>query len=238
MLEISRLSVAYGPSVAVSGLDLAVGDRDAVALLGANGAGKTSTLRAISQLVPYRGSIHFDGQELRGQSPDSVARRGLVHVPEGRHVFPTLTVHENLQMGHIAAHGRTSDYSIDDVYDLFPALQPLRRRAGFALSGGEQQMLAIGRALIAAPRMLLLDEPSLGLAPLVLKAVFQALGEIRSRTPMLIVEQNTQEALRVSDHGYVLADGAIVMSSAATDLNNRQALLASYLGQTDIMARR
>jgi branched-chain amino acid transport system ATP-binding protein len=233
MLEIIGLRVTYGSSNAVDGIDLTVEDNGAVALLGPNGAGKTSTLRSISRLQPYGGVVRFDGDDLDGRSADDVARRGLIHVPEGRHVFPTLTVDENLRMGQVAARKRKSDYSIDDVYALFPSLVPLRDRDGFALSGGEQQMVAIGRALVAAPKLLLLDEPSLGLAPIIVKAVFSALDEIRRRTPILLVEQNTQQALAVCDRASVLVNGRIEMSGAADELSDRGAMLASFLGQKD-----
>jgi branched-chain amino acid transport system ATP-binding protein len=210
-----------------------VGDNGAVALLGPNGAGKTSTLRAISRLVPCEGVVRFDGEDLAGRSTDEVARRGLIHVPEGRHVFPTLTVEENLRMGQVAARKRKGGFGFDDVYALFPALVPLRGRDGYTLSGGEQQMVAIGRALVAAPKLLLLDEPSLGLDPVILKAVFGALDEIRRHTPILLVEQNTQQALAICDRASVLVNGRVEMSGVAHELTDRQAMLASFLGQKD-----
>jgi len=234
MLEIQDLSITYGATHAVRGISFSVGATDACALLGPNGAGKTSTLRAISQLVPYTGSIRFDGVELQGKSPSQVTRLGLLHVPEGRHVFPSLSVHENLQMGTIAAGGRDAVYSIDDVYDLFPALVRLRRRGGYALSGGEQQMVAVGRALVGAPRLLMLDEPSLGLAPVVTQAVFAALEQVRTRTPVLVVEQNTAMALELCGYACVLAAGELKLSGAASELGDREELLASYLGQKDV----
>lgn len=234
MLEVSNLHVSYGPTVAVKRLDLQVDMFGAVALLGPNGAGKTSTLAAISQLVGSTGTICFDGQSLGGVPADRVARMGLIQVPEGRHVFPTLTVEENLLMGQVAAAGRRDGYRLDDVYQLFPALVALRKRQGYVLSGGEQQMVAIGRALVAAPRLLLLDEPSLGLAPRVAKEVFAALDVIRRRTPLLIVEQNTHLALGMCDRGYVLSGGEVVMTGDASKLRDRSALLSSYLGQVDV----
>lgn len=234
MLEVRGLRVTYGSTVAVEGLDLTVDDQGAAALLGPNGAGKTSTLRAISRLIPHTGTVTFDGEDLAGLAADEVARRGMVHVPEGRHVFPTLTVEENLRMGQVAARRRPRGFSLDDIYDLFPALTPLRSRDGFALSGGEQQMVAIGRALVAAPKLLLLDEPSLGLAPVIMKAVFKALDDIRQRTPLLLVEQNTQQALAVCDRASVMVNGRIEMTGKSDELSDRQALLASYLGQRDV----
>jgi branched-chain amino acid transport system ATP-binding protein len=236
MLEVTGLRVTYGTTQAVAGIDLAVPATGAVALLGPNGAGKTSTLRAISRLIPSQGTVRFDGDDLAGCAPDEVARRGLIHVPEGRHVFPTLTVEENLQMGQVAARRRAGGYTLDDVYGLFPALVPLRQRDGFALSGGEQQMVAIGRALVAAPKLLLLDEPSLGLAPVVVQSVFGALAEIRRRTPILVVEQNTQQALRICEQASVLVNGHVEMSGRAEDLRDRRAMLASFLGQKDAAA--
>jgi len=235
MLEVKDLEVTYGAVKAVRGLSLSVGNGEVVSLLGPNGAGKTSTLRAITALEPYRGSVTFDGKEVRSLGPEGCARAGLIHVPEGRHVFPTLSVHENLQVGSTAARGRAG-YSFDDVYELFPALQRLRDREGWALSGGEQQMVAIGRALVAAPRLLLLDEPSLGLAPIVVKSVFQALAEVRDRTPILLVEQNTAQALTLADHGTVIVHGEAVLRGSAAELADRTALLSSYLGQKEITA--
>lgn len=231
MLEVRALHISYGPVEAVRGVDLDVGGGELVALLGPNGAGKTSVLRAISQMIPHEGTITFDGEDISGESPDRVARRGLIHVPEGRRVFGPLDVHENLQMGTTARGGRRATYSLDDIYDLFPALVGLRKRAAFALSGGEQQMVAIGRALAASPRLLILDEPSLGLAPLVAKSVFQALETASKTIPVLLVEQDTAVALRMAARAYVLAHGLIAVSGAAPDLRNREALLSSYLGR-------
>jgi branched-chain amino acid transport system ATP-binding protein len=236
MLEVSGLTVSYGPTAAVRGIDLAVRAGEAVGLLGPNGAGKTSSLRALSGLVAFGGTVTFDGEDLAAIPAERIARRGLIHVPEGRHVFPDLTVNENLQLATVARGSRTDGYSVSDVYDLFPALRPLTNRQGYALSGGEQQMVAIGRGLVAAPRLLLLDEPSLGLAPIVAGAVFNALKQVRERTPLLVVEQNTALALRVCERAYVLNAGSIVLNGTAADLQDRATLLASYLGQRDAVA--
>jgi branched-chain amino acid transport system ATP-binding protein len=233
MIEIRSLEVSYGAVEAVRGIDLSMDPGEQVALLGPNGAGKTSTLRAISNLVSHRGTITFDGVDLGRVSPENIVRMGLIHVPEGRHVFPTLTVHENLQVGTVARAGRRAGYGIDDVYDLFPLLRRLRGTGGWALSGGEQQMVAIGRALVGAPRLLLLDEPSLGLAPVVTKTVFVALSEVARDTPMLLVEQNSTMALSLCSRASVMVGGTFVLSGAAAELNSRQELLRSYLGQRD-----
>jgi len=231
MLEVSGLHVRYGTTHAVRGIDLTVEAGQAVALLGPNGAGKTSTLHAISNLVPSKGTIRFDGEDISRSAAEDIARRGLIQVREGRHVFPDLSVHENLQIGTTARQGRDGGFSFDDVYDLFPALQPLRRRLGYALSGGEQQMVALGRALVAAPRLMLVDEPSLGLAPVIADTVASALTEVRARTSLLIVEQNVHLALRVCSRAAVMSGGAIALTADADELHDRDALLASYLGQ-------
>jgi branched-chain amino acid transport system ATP-binding protein len=235
MLEIRSLAVNYEGTQALVDVDMTVPTGSAVALLGPNGAGKTSTLNAISGLVPYSGDIVFDGTSLSKMTAEKIAKAGLIHVPEGRHVFGTLTVHENLQVGLTARKGRTDGYSMSDVYDLLPALKPISRRAGWALSGGEQQMVALGRGLVAAPRLLILDEPSLGLAPIVVKAVFAALAEIVRRTPVLLVEQNSVAALDVCQQAYVLVKGSVVMQGSASEMTNREALIDSYLGQTTLL---
>jgi len=234
MLEVTSLVIAYEGTRVVDGIDLSLGDGGSLALLGPNGAGNTSPLWAISSLVPYEGSIVFDGRDLRTVPPDKVAKSGLIHIPEGRRVFGTLTVHENLQVGLTARAGRTGGYSLLDVYDLLPALVPLRRRPGWALSGGEQQMVALGRALVAAPRLLLLDEPSLGLAPRVTQEVFAALREID--VPMLLVEQNSTAALEICDSACVLVQGEIVLRGDSAELGDREALIDSYLGHRSLEA--
>ncbi|MFE2432760.1 ABC transporter ATP-binding protein [Streptomyces sp. NPDC059373] len=230
MLEVRDLRVRYGTTEAVAGADLTVAAGEALALLGANGAGKTSTLRAVSRLIPSSGTVRFDGENVTRTAAEELARRGLIHVPEGRHVFGSLTVNDNLLVGTTARGKRPATFGLDDVYDLFPALKPLRKRLGWALSGGEQQMVAIGRALLSSPRLLMLDEPSLGLAPIVVKAVYQALAQVKREMPILLVEQNASIALSVCDKGAVLLSGRMVVSGTAAELGDRAALLESYLG--------
>jgi branched-chain amino acid transport system ATP-binding protein len=230
-LAIRGLRVAYGNVEAVKGIDLDVGGDETVALLGANGAGKTSTLRAISQLIKSSGEIRFEDTDLTRLQPDAVARLGIIHVPEGRRLFAPLSCEENLQVGTTARRGRPPVFSVDDIYDLFPPLKQLRRRAAWSLSGGEQQMVAIGRALVASPRLLLLDEPSLGLAPVMVTAVYKALRSIAHRVPVLLVEQNAHLALSICDRAYVLAVGRITRSGASAELGDPDELLESYLAR-------
>jgi branched-chain amino acid transport system ATP-binding protein len=232
MLDVTGLGVSYGSTRAVDGFNLTVGAGEAVALLGANGAGKTSTLRAISRLIAADGTVAFDDNDVTKMAPEELARRGLVHVPEGRHVFASLTVHDNLRVGQTARNKRKALFTTDSVYELFPTLAPLRKRYGWALSGGEQQMVAIGRALLSSPKLLMLDEPSLGLAPIVVKAVYKALAEIKSELSILLVEQNAAVALSLCDRGYVLLSGRPVMQGTAQELGDRDALLDSYLGHS------
>jgi branched-chain amino acid transport system ATP-binding protein len=236
MLEVEDLRVSYGHIDAVDGVSLQIDSGEAVAFLGPNGAGKTSTLAAISGLVGSSGQIRFDGEPLRGRHPEAIARAGLVHVPEGRHVFGNLSVHENLQVATSARARREATFGFDDVYDLFPSLVPLRRRPGWALSGGEQQMVAVGRALLGSPRLLMLDEPSLGLAPIVANAVFDALAQVRSQVSLLVVEQNTSQALDLCDRAYVLVEGRIVLDRRRDELADRTELLDTYLGRADLDA--
>jgi len=230
-LEVRGLCVSYGASRAVDAVDLSVGEGRAVALLGPNGAGKTSTLRALSHLVRSEyASFELFGGPVHRPTVAGLARQGLVHVPEGRHVFARLSVHENLEIGRTLAGGRPG-WTTDEIYDLFPALVRLRRREGGVLSGGEQQMVAIGRGLMAAPRLLMLDEPSLGLAPRIANEVYDALGEIRGRTALLVVEQNAALALRVSDIAVVMTAGRVAWRGPA-DVLDHSDLASSYLGTT------
>lgn len=234
MLSLDNVHVHFGTTHAVAGVSIEVGAGEVVCLLGPNGAGKSTTLRAISGLAPYQGSITFLGTEISTVAVDELARRGLMHVPEGRRILASLSVHENLQVGGTARMGREGGFSCDEIYDLFPTLATMRRRAGWALSGGEQQMLAVGRALVGAPKLLLLDEPSLGLAPVVVKELFRVLAEIKGRVPMLLVEQNTAMAMQLADRACVLADGKIVLAGKTDELGERSELIKSYLGQRDL----
>ena len=230
LLEVRGLSVTYGtPTPAVDHVDLHVGVHEAVALLGANGAGKTSTLRAISGLTSCTGSVLFDGQDVTRKQPEAIARAGIIQVPEGRRLFASLTTEENLVVGGTARQGREPLFGLDDVYDLFPQLAVLRRRGAWTLSGGEQQMVAVGRALLASPRVMLLDEPSLGLAPLVVAAVFEALRAVASRVSMVLVEQNAGLALDLCSRAYVLSTGRVAVSGTHEQLPSREELLAAYL---------
>ncbi|MDT3440267.1 MULTISPECIES: ABC transporter ATP-binding protein [unclassified Pseudofrankia] len=235
MLRVEGLTVHHGPVAAVVGLDLEVRPGEAVALLGANGAGKTSTLAAISRLVAATsGTVRLDGRPLGRRGADQVARLGLLHVPEGRRVFSTLTVHENLLVagsarGRRGGGRRAGRALLDEVYDLFPMLAALRDRPGWALSGGEAQMVAIGRALMGMPRVLLLDEPSLGLAPTVVDAVYAALARIRERVPLLLVEQDSARAFELCDRAYVLRSGRLALAGTAAGLRGTPKLVAAYL---------
>lgn len=232
LLTVKDLDIWYDAIHAVASVSLEIDAGECVALLGPNGAGKTSTLRSISQLISWSGRMEFDGASLRGQIADKVARTGVVHVPEGRRVFSGLDVQDNITMGLHARHGRKG-LNLDDVFDLFEPLKAIRNRSGWALSGGEQQMVAIGRALVGAPRLLILDEPSLGLAPVVASIVFDALRQLTGHMAILVVEQNTELALESCTRGYVMSNGSVVMTGSRDELANRQALLEAFLGSRD-----
>jgi len=233
MLRLEAVRAGYGPIDALRGLDLEVRKGELVCLLGANGAGKSSTLRAISGLLrPRAGRIVFAGAEIQGREPSHVLRAGIAHCPEGRHVFPYLTVRENLAMGaYVRRDAPVVAADLERVYAHFPILADRRRQAAGTLSGGEQQMLAIGRALMARPRLIMFDEPSLGLAPTVVETTFAIIGDIRrSGTTVLMVEQNARLALRMADRGYVMEAGRIVLSGAARELLHNDHVRAAYLG--------
>ncbi|MFM8880370.1 MAG: ABC transporter ATP-binding protein [Verrucomicrobiota bacterium] len=234
MLEVQNLSVRYGAITALHGISLTVPAGGIVTLIGGNGAGKTTTLRAISGMVkPASGRILFDGQDITGLPPHEIVRRGLAHSPEGRLVFANLTVMENLRMGaYLQRDARWVASELDHVFDMFPRLQERREQAAGTLSGGEQQMLAIGRALMSRPRFLMLDEPSLGIAPLLVKEIFARLVELnRERSlPILLVEQNAHLALEVSSHGYVLETGRVLLSDRSSVLRDSPEVRSAYLG--------
>ncbi|TMG55003.1 MAG: ABC transporter ATP-binding protein [Chloroflexi bacterium] len=233
MLTVHELEAYYGRVCALHSVSLEVAEGSVATLLGANGAGKTTTLRVISGLLrPTRGSVEFDGKRIDGFGPDRLVRAGIVQVPEGRQIFADLTVRENLLLGGYARRdGSSARRESQRVFDYFPRLgERLQQRAG-TLSGGEQQMLAIGRALMARPRLLLLDEPSLGLAPLLVKEIFRVIGDIRAAgTTVLLVEQNAHMALSVADHAYVLETGRVILADRSAALRQREEVQRAYLG--------
>lgn len=232
LLEVRNLQVNYGPIQAVKGIDLDVEKGTLVALLGANGAGKTTTLRAITGMVKAYGSVHLGETEILGQRGYKTARMGVNMSPEGRLIFAGLTVEENLKAGaYCIKSAKQYQKNMDRVQELFPILKERRRQQAGTLSGGEQQMLAIGRALMADPEILLLDEPSLGLAPLIIQDIFKALQAIRSEgTTILMVEQNALATLKIADYGYVLELGKISMHGPASQLVRDERLIEAYLG--------
>jgi len=233
LLRLENVHAGYGPITALRGLDLTVAPGELVCLIGANGAGKSSTLRAISGLLPpSQGRIVFDSREIQGEAPAGILKTGIAHCPEGRRVFPYLTVEENLAMG---AYVRTDRSAIAadmaEVGRYFPILLERRRQMAGTLSGGEQQMLAIARALMARPRLILFDEPSLGLAPTIVEMTFAIIADIRRRgTTVLMVEQNAYAALRMADRAYVMETGRIVLEGRARDLLDNDHVRRAYLG--------
>ena len=231
MLKIDDLRVNYGGIEAVKGITFEVPDGKIVTLIGANGAGKSTTLRSIAGLVkPAHGRIHLQGEDITALSPDRIVSKGITLVPEGRHVFPDLTVLENLKIG---AHLR-KDSLEDDlnwVYELFPRLKERSWQAAGTLSGGEQQMLAVGRALMSRPKIIMMDEPSLGLAPIVVKGIFDIIREINKQgVTVLLIEQNANMALRIADVGYVLETGRIALTGSGRELLTNEAVKKAYLG--------
>ena len=232
LLDVTDLDVRYGAIRAIKGISFSVEEGEIVALLGANGAGKTTTQKTISGMLrPAGGSITFDGQRIDGIPAHRLIGLGVCHVPEGRHVFPRMTVEENLEMG--AFRFRRPDQEVfDRVLELFPRLQERLRQQAGTLSGGEQQMLAIGRALMGKPRLLLLDEPSMGLAPLIVRQIFDIVREINaSGVTVLLVEQNAAQALALADRGYVLETGELVLSGTGQELLADDRVRAAYLGE-------
>jgi branched-chain amino acid transport system ATP-binding protein len=233
LLEVRELVAGYGEVKVLHGVSLQVGAGEVVALVGSNGAGKTTTLRAISGLIkPAAGQVFFDGRRVDGLDPHLIVRLGIVQVPEGRKIFPSLTVLENLELGaYVPEARRYRAESLKLVFQLFPVLAERSRQPAGTLSGGQQQMLAIGRALMARPRLLMLDEPSLGLAPNVVTEIFRKVSQIReSGTTVLLVEQNVRRALRVADRGYVLENGRVVLEGSGTELLANDHVRRAYLG--------
>ena len=232
LLSISGLTVRYGAIQAVRGIDLAVEAGEVVAVLGANGAGKSTTLKAIVGLVPAGGEIRFDGESLRGRATEQIVRKGITMVPEGRRVFPSLTVMENLTLGAAAAaDAGAAARNRAEMFDLFPILAERREQRAGTLSGGQQQQLAIARALMSSPRLLLLDEPSLGLAPQIVDSIFELILRLKQRRQtILLVEQNVAAALDIADRAYVLASGALTMSGTAAALRASEQVARAYLG--------
>lgn len=233
MLVIDNIVTHYGPVEALKGVSLEVRQGEIVTLIGANGAGKSTTLRTISGLVrPTAGSIKFEGRELTTMPPERIVAMGIAHVPEGRRVFPMMTVTENLELGAFTRKdGQGIKQDMDRVFALFPRLAERRTQLAGTMSGGEQQMLAIGRALMARPKLLLLDEPSMGLAPLIVEDIFRIIQNVNEEgTTVLLVEQNANLALSVADKGYVLETGRIVLSDTAANLLENEAVREAYLG--------
>ena len=234
LLELSRLEVAYGGIQAVKGIDLHVAKGELVCLIGANGAGKTTTLKGICGLLPVKGgAIHYAGDNVTGRAAFELVRRGLAMVPEGRGVFGGLTIEENLAMGaYVRSDNDLIRSDVERVYGLFPRLKERRRQTAGTLSGGEQQMLAIARALMSRPQLLLLDEPSMGLAPLMVQKVFETIiGVAREGVTILLVEQNAKLALEVSSRGYVMESGEITLEGDAASLLDDPKVRAAYLGE-------
>jgi branched-chain amino acid transport system ATP-binding protein len=233
LLELHGVQARYGPIVALHDVSLTVGEGEVVALLGANGAGKTTTLRAISGLVPRSGQVVYAGSDVRRASPERLARLGLAHVPEGRGLFPELTVWENLRMGaYVRRDRRAVKGDLERAVGHFPWIMERRNQHAATLSGGEQQMLAVARALVARPKLMMLDEPSLGLAPLVTQEVFRVVRELNEQDGLtvLVVEQNAQIALAVSHRAYVLEVGRVAVEGSSAELREHEGVRRSYLG--------
>ena len=233
ILEIRNLVVSYGGIEAVKGIDLDVEQGKIVTLIGSNGAGKSTTLKTIAGLVkPKSGSILFNGEPLLGKSTDQIVSRGVTLVPEGRRVFPNLTVAENLRIGAYLRKQNIQD-DLNRVYELFPRLKEREWQLAGTLSGGEQQMLAVGRALMAKPQLIMMDEPSLGLAPIVVRGIFDIIREINAQgITVLLIEQNANMALKIADRAYVMQTGQITMSGSGRELAENEEVKAAYLGKS------
>lgn len=232
MLELADVSITYGHIQALKGISLKVREGEIVALIGANGAGKSTTLNAVSGLVPTTaGNIVYQGRSITGRAPHTIVREGIVQVPEGRAILTTLTVSDNLELGGFVRRDSEKDKDMDAVFARFPVLKEKAGEPAGILSGGEQQMLALGRALMARPKLLLLDEPSMGLAPLIVRDIFNIILEInKGGTAILLVEQNAKMALKISSRGYVIETGRIVLEDSAENLLHNPKVIAAYLG--------
>jgi branched-chain amino acid transport system ATP-binding protein len=233
MLAIEGLAFAYGDLKVLWNIDLSVRNGEIVTLVGSNGAGKSTTLKSVSRLLKWNsGTITFGGEDLSRLEPYEVVERGLIHVPEGRRIFPEMTVMENLRMGSFPKRSRkTREQNLERAFSLFPRLKERQKQLGGTLSGGEQQMLAIARGLMASPQLLLLDEPSLGLSPLLVKNIFQIISEInRQGVTILLVEQNVHQALHIAHRAYVLETGRVVLSGKGEELLNNDLVKKAYLG--------
>ena len=235
MLKVEGLSVSYGHIQALKGVSLEVGEGELVTLIGSNGAGKSTTLMAVSNLVAKSGGrVWFKGEDITDTAPHRIARKGIAHVPEGRKIFPALTVYENLLAGSLARERRdrkATEELVERQYELFPRLKERSRQAGGSLSGGEQQMLAIARGLMADPELLMLDEPSLGLAPIIVEEIFELLEDVkRTGKTILLIEQNASMALSIADRGYVLSLGEVTKTGTGKELLSDPDVISAYLG--------
>ncbi|MBQ7624010.1 MAG: ABC transporter ATP-binding protein [Clostridia bacterium] len=232
LLEVNYINVYYGAIHAIKGISFYVNEGEIVTLIGANGAGKSTTLKTISGIMhPATGNIVFDGKDLHGVPAHKIVSMGLAQVPEGRRVFLNMTVEENLEMGAYTQPNGTISSSLEDVYERFPRLKERRRQIAGTLSGGEQQMLAMGRALMSRPKLMMLDEPSMGLAPILVQQIFDIIKELHaSGSTILLVEQNAQKALSIADRGYVLETGNIVTTGTGQELLNSDSIKKAYLG--------
>jgi len=233
MLELRDVTVSYGMIDALKGISINIARGEIVALIGANGAGKSTTLMSISGVVPLRnGMIVYDGARISGLPMHEIVQRGISQVPEGRRIFPRMTVRENLDLGAFSLKSQEFNHDINRVFEMFPALADRGKQLGGTLSGGEQQMLAIGRALMSRPKLLLLDEPSLGLAPIIVSKIFKIIKEINDQgTTILLVEQNAKAALRLAHRAYVMETGRIVMEGEASKLEKDPGIKKAYLGE-------
>ncbi|NTU53751.1 MAG: ABC transporter ATP-binding protein [Chlorobiaceae bacterium] len=231
MLKVDHLNASYGEMQVLKSISITVEQGSIVSVVGSNGVGKTTLLKAISGIIPSKGIISFDGEVLNGLPPHRIVGRGIIHVPEGRKIFPDMSVIENLMMGAFL-HRNTCKQNLDRVFELFPRLAERRKQSGGTLSGGEQQMLAIGRGLMANPRLLLLDEPSLGLSPIFTDTVFRTIEQIRkSGVTVLLVEQNVFRSLSISDQAYVITNGSVVLNGSGRELLENPEVKRAFLGR-------